>query len=270
MRQHRHEFLEVAVVLSGEALHVTGVLRHPIRTGDALVLSSRRPHGYENPCGLNLLNILVREDALSRLSTDLRQLPGYHALFGLEALRWSQRSYSSRLRLSAADLFRLCEWAGGMEKEIGRPAHGGHALAEAYLTLILGLLINTYDGKTSSAARPESSMGELLSWIEAHLPEKLTVQLLAQHARMSLRSFHRHFLAATGQSPFDYLLDQRLNRARNLLAHHPMVRVGEVATRCGFEDSNYFSRLFRTRSGFSPRDFRARKNTRRNPKSFHR
>ena len=98
-------------------------------------------------------------------------------------------------------------------------------------------------------------MGRLLSWIEAHLHEPLSVPLLAERAGMSVRSFHRHFRAATGHAPLDYVLRQRMATAKELLRADPAVRIGEVAARCGFEDSNYFSRVFRSHAGVAPRDF---------------
>ncbi|MEJ0000311.1 MAG: helix-turn-helix domain-containing protein [Verrucomicrobiota bacterium] len=258
IRQHRHEFLELAIVLSGEGTHVTGKLRHLLAAGDVLVISRHRPHGYEQPRGLNLLNILIREDALPRLARDLRHLPGYHSLFVLESLRWSQQTYASRLRLGAEDLAQVSEWANRLEEETLRPHQGGHVLAEAYLTLIMGLLVRCYGRPSRLARKPESALGRTLSWIEAHLAEPLTVPLLARQAGMSVRSFHRHFRAATGHSPLHYILQQRLARAKESLAANPFEPIAAVAARCGFDDSNYFSRVFRAHCGRSPRAFSRR------------
>jgi AraC-like DNA-binding protein len=255
IRQHRHEFLELAIVLSGQAVHITGKFQHRIETGDVLVISRHRPHGYEQTRGLNLLNILIREDALPRLTRDLRRLPGFHPLFALESLRWSQQSYASRLRLNSTDLAQLSEWANRLEEETLRPQQGGHVLAEAYLTLIMGLLVRCYGRPSRLAARPEAGMGRLLSWIETHVAEPINVPLLARQAGMSVRSFHRHFRAATGRTPQDYLVRQRIARAREALAAHPAERIDTVAAQCGFEDSNYFSRVFRNRTGMAPRHF---------------
>ena len=255
IRQHLHEFLEIAIILSGEGVHVTGSLHHPIAAGDVLVISRRRPHGYERTCGLNLVNLLVREDALPRLARDLRFLPGFHALFTLESMRWSRENYASRLRLAPADLAQVGEWANRLEEETQRPEQGGRVLAEAYLVLIMGLLVQRYSRPGRLAALPEGGMGRVLSWIESYLAEPLSVAQLAQQAGMSARSFHRHFRKATGWTPLQYLLRQRIARARDHLGTRPAQRIGELATQCGFDDSNYFSRVFRARTGMSPRRF---------------
>ena len=252
LSQHRHEFLEIAIMLSGEGIHVTGSLRHRIEAGDILVLSRRRPHGYEDTCGLNVVNILIRDDALPRLARDLKQLPGFQALFTLESLRWNQNHYASRLRLNASDLNQVSEWADRLEAETLSKGPGSTVLAEAYLVLIMGLLCRRYGTPSRLASRPEGKMGRLLSWLEANLDQPLNVRSLAGQAGMSRRSFHRHFLAATGRPPLDYVLRQRMARAGELLALSPKIRISEVALRCGFEDSNYFSRCFRTHHRCSP------------------
>jgi len=258
VHQHRHEFLEVVVILSGEGVHATGAVRHRIQAGDVLVIARRRPHGFEQTRGLNLVNILIREDALPRLARDLRGLPGYHALFALESVRWSQKSYASRLHLNPSELSLVSEWTDCLEEETTRAAQGRFVLAEAYLILIMGLLARNYGRPSKLASRPESHMGRLLSWVESHLHELLDIAVLAGRAGMSVRSFHRHFRAATGTSPQEYVIRQRMASAKEMLLANPSARIGEVASHCGFEDSNYFSRVFRSRTGIAPRDFAAK------------
>lgn len=257
--QHRHEFLELVVILSGEGIHVTGEFQHRLQAGDVLVLSRRRPHGYERPCGLNLVNILIREDALPRLARDLRQLPGFQALFTLESMRWRQTSYTSRLHLSASDLAQVSEWADRLEEETNRTGQGGYVLAEAYLILIMGLLARRYGKPSRLATRPEGRMGRLLSWIESHLSQKLNIPQLAHQAGMSLRTFHRYFTAATGKSPMNYVASQRISWAKELLMAEPTARISDIAAQCGFEDSNFFARVFHAHTGQTPRQFAGRR-----------
>ena len=69
----------------------------------------------------------------------------------MESLRWNQQSYASRLRLNAGDLAQISEWANRMEEELARVRQGGNVLAEAYLTLIMGLLVRRYDGPARQA-----------------------------------------------------------------------------------------------------------------------
>ena len=72
---------------------------------------------------------------------------------------------------------------------------------------------------------------------------------------MSPVSFVRHFRAATGLTPQEYLIKLRLEEAAILL-QNPDLSIAEAALQSGFNDSNYFSRLFRKKNNISPRSYR--------------
>ena len=63
------------------------------------------------------------------------------------------------------------------------------------------------------------------------------------------------FKKVTGFSPIDYLLQVRLSKAAELLLKTELP-VSEIAQKCGFHDSNYFSRQFRKRYAAAPKNYR--------------
>lgn len=73
--------------------------------------------------------------------------------------------------------------------------------------------------------------------------------------------FRRIFREHTGYSPMEYLNRIRMDRAGELLRFEKYMRIGEVARRCGFGDSLYFSKRFKKETGMSPVEYRdARRN----------
>jgi AraC-like DNA-binding protein len=80
---------------------------------------------------------------------------------------------------------------------------------------------------------------------------------LAQELKVSYRWFRRAFAHHTGLSPYQYYLDVRLARARDLLAQTTLP-TKEIASRVGFEDAQYFCRLFHKKVGFAPGIWRER------------
>jgi len=257
MGQHRHEFFEIAFVLSGSGIHVTDHFQHRIGARDVLVLNSHRPHGYDQTLGLNLINILIRTDLITHLGRELGGLPGYHSLFTLEPVRWRRPDYISHLRLSAAEMTQIEEWANRLEEETFQKGQGGSLIAEAYLTLIVGMLCRRYGKKSGLSTRSEGKFGRMLSWIETKLDTPLTVTDLAREMGMSERTLHRRFQLAVGTTPAAYLIHNRIRRAAEQLGreHGENRRISEVASACGFEDSNYFSRCFRKVMGRTPREY---------------
>ena len=66
--------------------------------------------------------------------------------------------------------------------------------------------------------------------------------------------FRRCFASDTGMTPLEYLTSLRIGEAKKLLAQSYMT-VAEVAVRCGFADSCYFSKKFRSLVGVSPSEY---------------
>jgi AraC-like DNA-binding protein len=80
---------------------------------------------------------------------------------------------------------------------------------------------------------PQTSLRRVLEHMEAHLDQELPVTALAVVAQMSPFYFSRLFKQSTGLSPHQYLLRQRIERARELLTD-PRRRVAEVGYELGF------------------------------------
>jgi transcriptional regulator GlxA family with amidase domain len=92
-------------------------------------------------------------------------------------------------------------------------------------------------------------------WIQDQLHEPMTITGIAQDLRCSPRTLSRRFRAATGQSPSEYLKNQRLGAATELL-RTTNLSVGEVAWQIGLHDVSYFTSLFQKHTGLTPAKYR--------------
>jgi AraC-like DNA-binding protein len=90
----------------------------------------------------------------------------------------------------------------------------------------------------------------------AHFAEPIGVEDLARVAGYSRFHFSRLFAASEGTSPAAYVADLRIRAAAALL-HDSTLPVATVASRCGFNDATYFSRVFKAAVGVTPGDFRS-------------
>lgn len=106
-------------------------------------------------------------------------------------------------------------------------------------------------------AYPKGKLASLLRWIPEHAGENLDVAALARRAAMSERSFARHFLRETGETPARFLERARIDAARRLLTASDMP-VGNVAQRAGFGSEERMRRAFQRHLKTSPGAFRAR------------
>ncbi|MET9686352.1 helix-turn-helix domain-containing protein [Streptomyces coeruleorubidus] len=104
-------------------------------------------------------------------------------------------------------------------------------------------------------AGDDEGLAPVLEWARAHLDWPLTVTDLARRAAMSPRTFYRRLQAVTGTTPLQWLLDQRLGRARSLLESTdlPIEKVGELS---GLGTANNLRHHFLRHLGVSPGDYR--------------
>ena len=85
----------------------------------------------------------------------------------------------------------------------------------------------------------------------------VTVAALARRHGYSVSHFSRLFAAIAGRRPQAFVIEARLEQARERLAFTEE-SVGAIAAQCGFADIYYFSRLFRQRTGVPPTEYRRR------------
>lgn len=116
--------------------------------------------------------------------------------------------------------------------------------------------------------RAHHHLEPILCYIDEHLDQPLSVEELAQRAYLSRFHFIRQFQRVVHQTPHQYVMNRRLQRAKELLANSDMP-VTEICLAVGFESLGSFSTLFRNVVGWPPSVYRARVlEQRRNPYKF--
>jgi len=241
---HNHEFCEIVVVTRGKGLHVTVDEKWPVVAGDAFVITGDRPHTYDQMEGLGLLNI-----------QDLAQLPGYFALFRLEPAWRDRHEFKSRLHLSPMDLSFATGLFEKLEQELAAREPGFRFSATAIFMEIITFLSRCYSKSMHSDSQSLLKIAEAIVYLETNYAEPTDVEQLAQISHMSKRSFVRAFKKATGLSTISYLIRVRVSKSVELLRREKM-SISKIASLVGYEDSNYFCRLFNSVLGVSPSAYR--------------
>lgn len=96
---------------------------------------------------------------------------------------------------------------------------------------------------------------EVATWMREHVSQRVTVKTLARRAGLSPAYFSLCFKKHTGFAPIDYFLRMKMRRACGML-HGTAWTVEQIARELGYEDAFYFSRLFRSIMGYSPKAYR--------------
>jgi AraC family transcriptional regulator len=91
--------------------------------------------------------------------------------------------------------------------------------------------------------------------VHAKIEDDLSLDEMAQSAGLSTAHFARMFRKSTGETPHQFVLRQRIERAKAML-RAPNARVLDVAVACGFKTQQHFAQVFRDVWGVSPTDYR--------------
>jgi len=96
---------------------------------------------------------------------------------------------------------------------------------------------------------------KVVELVHAEMDGDLSLEELANTAGLSITHFSQMFRQSTGQSPHQFVLQRRIERAKEML-HAAENRVLDVAVACGFKSQEHFARVFRSLCGASPTEYR--------------
>ena len=93
-----------------------------------------------------------------------------------------------------------------------------------------------------------------INFIRENIRESINLKQLSGKACMSTTSFYRSFKRELGMSPIEFILNEKIKYAKKLLSN-PKINIAEVSYATGFEDYNYFIRLFKKYEGVTPKQY---------------
>jgi AraC family transcriptional regulator len=103
---------------------------------------------------------------------------------------------------------------------------------------------------------PQRQLQQILEYIHAHLERDIKLADLAGSIGMSQFHFSHLFKQSIGTSPYQYLLQQRIERAKQLLKQTNRSIV-DIAFCCGFNSHSHLSKQFRQLTGMTPKSYRS-------------
>ncbi len=102
-----------------------------------------------------------------------------------------------------------------------------------------------------------SQLQQAIAYIEAHLEEDISVVEIATHLNMGQYQFSRWFKQSMGVPPYQYVIQQRVERAKRLLKKQKL-SLADIALECGFNSQSHLIRHFKKQVGITPKQYRTR------------
>lgn len=133
---------------------------------------------------------------------------------------------------------------------------GYHQMISGITLEILGLIHTISIHKRTSQNPDQQLIQKAMFLIRESLEETLDIKNLIQQLPMGYSKFRVLFKTITGQSPHQYHLSLRINKAKELLKT-TRLNISEIAYQTGFDSEFYFSMLFKKKTGLTPSDYRS-------------
>lgn len=99
-------------------------------------------------------------------------------------------------------------------------------------------------------------LDEAIAYINKNLDKNLRVEDIATVVNISKYHFCRLFKSSMGISPYQYLLQQRIKRAKALLQSSSELSIADISLTCGFASQSHLCKCFRKFTGFTPKGYR--------------
>ena len=245
---HWHEALEILFCLNGsvrvhiEHEHIT------LQRNQLIVFDSKEVHSIHSDSDLYMfLCIHVAKKQLSVYCPDLEL---YHIKCRPVSLDDPQSTQYIHICQLAHDLTRM-----NVENEITSAMRSDGTALLMLADLIRYFSVYSLPGVTTGSSQSNDTLREIISYVNEHCTEKLSLEEVAAHAGFSREYFCRFFKQHMGITFLRYLNEVRISHAGRLLTNTDM-SISEIMSNSGFTNQTIFNRLFKEIYGMTPRQAR--------------
>ncbi len=243
-----HDFDELAYVESGNCVIVLDDKAYPVNTGSICIIPPGAAH-YEAPVehggdykliwlGFISFNLFAHETAYSEVRRELLKTRSNAA--------WVSDDIKSLL--------------GAIYREAEAQKTLAAVVIRSYFTALLALLLRQaqkQDPSSDLGAHPDPIVRAMAAYVrQCYADPDLTVGRIAAHVALSPKYFIEYMHKQTGFTPYNYLLQIRLEKARQYLTTTDW-SVNRISEEVGFTSPYNFSATFKRLTGISPKQYRS-------------
>ncbi|QEN08134.1 response regulator [Oceanispirochaeta crateris] len=156
-----------------------------------------------------------------------------------------------------SDKNRLRIETGIMMDKVSQDVGDYDTLLNNFMSIILHIQEDTRKAPPVMGCRESFQM--ITEYVEQHMAEDLSIPLLCEEFCISQSYLNKLFHRYEKMSVIEYIRMRRVTISIELMKKSPHIPIKEISRIVGYEDSSYFSRVFKCQTGFSPRQYLAQK-----------
>lgn len=250
---HSHDFYELYFFVNGDASYIIENGHYKMQSGDILLIS---------PQNLHQLDINDSNETYERI------------------VLWLNPKYVKRLSSSKTNLatcFTVCDkrkdflirdfllsqnvnnlltelYTRNDAKDFGNDIECENIIRQILLALCkYEQTVENNPVDSMKRQRTNPTVATVIEYIDSHLSENLSLDILAEKIYMSKFYLSRLFKEETSSTIHQYVLKKRLTLSKHFIEKD--LPITEVCTKCGFQDYSHFFRAFKTEFGITPKQY---------------
>lgn len=249
-RYHMHErHMELAFIMSGRGRYRIDDKIYDIEEGDVLLLNPGSYHQALSDSQYPATEFFIGVndfcfEGMKPCCIELKTMPVYKA--GPELKQ---------------KLMKLCML---MDAERDYYRVGKYYMMQSYLVqFMLYLIRDEQEPKIMPKGRylfesinKNEIVSKIIEYFTEHYQDKISLDMISENMYVSPFYISKIFKSITGDTPIRYLINIRLEKAKELLCDNPNLGITEAAEMVGYDDVYHFSKLFKKKFGVSPSKIR--------------
>jgi len=252
-KYHCHDYLELSYVLSGNGTYKINDTFYKVKTGDLLPFN---PNVYHR-------EYISEGEHLHEIHIGITNLKIHN--FPCDYI--SNENYFSPVNFSkeGSNFLNCCEEI--IKEQNNRKPGYDLILKSLVMRLIVIIMREVYSFKldendslcTFESSEKATIVTTIISYMNDNYMKNISLDKISKNIYLSPVYVSKIFKEETGDSPINYLIKIRLEKASLLLKKNKEISIKEISKLVGYEDAYYFSKLFKKYYGFSPTQFKREK-----------
>lgn len=259
---HKHDFLELCYIISGNATHYVDGTPYQLTKGDLLVIDTDQTHYYKSDGGVLYANMILLPDFISEnLHSNHTALDVFAYFLYNSEFRSEDGSVRPPLvSFRGNDLIAADGIVNSMCDEILSKGSNYVEVVSSYLNILFYLIIRNIEKTNRDNVMHDirDMIPGIIDYIESNCGNQITLNDVAAKYFYSPSYFSRAFKKYFGTPFSSYVQNVRIQKIIKLL-EDPSLSIEEISERIGYNDKRELYRAFKNVTGTTPGNYRKAK-----------
>lgn len=253
---HCHDFIEIVIILKGKGHFIINDEKVLVSEGNVLILNPGTYHRSIPDSPHTLTECYLAFTDVDFVNAPRNFFPFFHG----------QKMLGKLPERVKKEIYQLC---CSIDRESQSRNPGRYFMLKAYLIQVICLLLrfdrqeeiadqHCLAGYEFKSPNKKYVVQQIMKYMENHYKEKISLDQIAENMYLSPFYISKLFKSETGDTPINYLISLRMEKAKELLDQNSTLSIQEAAAAVGYEDAYHFSKLFKKYYGLSPLYYKAR------------